>query len=122
MAADSDQSERTLLKSAYAAIQKLQGQLHAAERAHHEPIAIVGMACRFPGGDNPEAFWEFIARGGDAVREVPPERWDLEAWSDPDPEAPGKSYSRVGAFLDGMDRFDAPLFGIAPREAASLDP
>ena len=134
--AGSDPSDRARLKNAYVAIQKLQAQLQAAQlratrlqaaqHTPHEPIAIVGMGCRFPGGDGPEAFWDFLARGGDAVREVPPDRWDLDAWSDPDPNAPGKSYSRVGAFLDGVDRFDAAFFGICParggqpRSAAGL--
>jgi acyl transferase domain-containing protein/7-keto-8-aminopelargonate synthetase-like enzyme/acyl carrier protein len=87
-----------------------------------EPIAVVGMACRFPGGNNPDEFWEFLARGGDAVREIPPERWDVDAYYDPDPEAKGKMYTRWGAFLPDFDHFSAGFFGISPREAQFLDP
>ncbi|MCC7361295.1 MAG: type I polyketide synthase [Anaerolineales bacterium] len=89
----------------------------------HEPIAIIGLACRFPGGgDTPEAFWDFLRRGGDAVEEVPPDRWPLADYYNPDPGAPGKMTSRWGAFLPEVDRFDARFFGLAPREVANMDP
>ncbi len=95
----------------------------AAPAPGREPIAIVGMGCRFPGGaDDPEAFWQFVRGGGDAIREVPPERWDIDALYDPDPSAEGKVSSRWGGFLDDVDRFDAAFFGISPREAVRLDP
>ncbi len=88
-----------------------------------EPIAIVGIGCRFPGGaDSPEAFWRLLREGKDAVTEVPADRWDLQEWHDPDPNAAGKMYTRHGAFLDGVDQFDAAFFRIAPREAVSMDP
>ncbi|HET8640608.1 MAG TPA: beta-ketoacyl synthase N-terminal-like domain-containing protein, partial [Pseudonocardiaceae bacterium] len=88
-----------------------------------EPVAVVGLGCRFPGGaDGPGAFWGLLERGGDAVGEVPGERWDVDAFYDPDPDAPGKMYTRSGSFIDGIDRFDAAFFGISPREAVSLDP
>ncbi|WP_394834891.1 phosphopantetheine-binding protein [Pendulispora rubella] len=87
------------------------------------PIAIVGTGCRFPGGaDDEERFWELLRDGRDGIREVPRERWDVDAYYDPDPQAPGKSYTRYGGFLDGVDRFDAPFFEISPREARSMDP
>jgi acyl transferase domain-containing protein/acyl carrier protein len=102
---------------------ELQDKLAAMEQAQAEPVAIVGMACRFPGGgDTPDAFWRFLRAGGDGVIEVPRDRWDLDRYYDPDPEAPGKMYMRHGAFLRDIDRFDPHLFGIAPREAASMDP
>jgi len=86
-------------------------------------IAIVGMACRFPGGaDTPEAFWELLVGGVDAVGRVPADRWDADRWYDPEPKTPGKSYVREGAFVDGVDGFDPLFFGMSPREAASLDP
>jgi myxalamid-type polyketide synthase MxaE and MxaD len=88
-----------------------------------EPLAIIGIGCRFPGGTNsPEALWRLVAQGGDAITEVPPERWSLEELYDPDPVAAGKTSTRWGGFIDGVDAFDASLFGIAPREAAQMDP
>jgi acyl transferase domain-containing protein/acyl carrier protein len=114
---------RTLLKRAYDTIESLQSQLQSAERAHLEPIAIVGMGLRFPGGGSDAAsFWKLLAEGRDVVSEVPPDRWDLDAFYDPDPDVVGKTYSRWGAFLDGIDRFDPHFFGISPREAAGMDP
>lgn len=114
---------RALLKRSLLAIEQLEAKLAAVERARTEPIAIVGMACRFPGGvASPAAYWELLRNGIDAVTEVPPDRWDIDAIYDPDPDAVGKSYTRWGGFLDEVDRFDAPFFGISPREATSLDP
>ncbi|MCP3137629.1 type I polyketide synthase [Pyxidicoccus xibeiensis] len=87
------------------------------------PIAIVGIGCRFPGGaDDPERFWEFLRAGTDAVREVPRERWNVDDYYDPDPQAPGKMVTRYGTFLDEVDRFDAPFFEISGREAQLMDP
>jgi len=111
------------LKRAYLALEKLQAKLDAADRRPREPIAILGMGCRFPGGANdPEQYWDLLAAGRDAITEVPPERWDVDAFYDPDPDAPGKVASRFGGFLGEVDRFDAAFFGISPREAESLDP
>ncbi|MFQ6017597.1 MAG: type I polyketide synthase, partial [Kiloniellaceae bacterium] len=87
-----------------------------------EPIAIIGMGCRFPGADNPDRFWQLLAEAGDAIREVPAERWDLDRFFDPDPERPGRMNTRWGGFLDGVDRFDPEFFGISSREAAHMDP
>ena len=87
-----------------------------------EPMAIVGMACRLPGADTPEAFWQLISQGQDAIREVPPERWDASALYDPDPQAIGKATTRWGGFLHRVDAFDAPFFRIAPKEAMNMDP
>src|SRR6185369_10953967 len=83
----------------------------------------VGMGCRFPGGaDDPEAFWQLLSTGTDAIGEVPPDRWDIDACYDPDPNAAGKMYTRQGGFLRSVDRFDPKFFGISPREAARIDP
>ncbi|MCS7237271.1 MAG: SDR family NAD(P)-dependent oxidoreductase [Thermoguttaceae bacterium] len=87
-----------------------------------EPIAIVGMACRFPKAPTLDDYWRIIIDGVDATGEIPPERWDVEAFYDPDPEAPGKMYTRWGGFIDGVDQFDPLFFGIAPREASRMDP
>ncbi|MDC0746351.1 type I polyketide synthase [Polyangium mundeleinium] len=87
------------------------------ERGQHEPLAIVGMACRFPGGgDSPDAYWDLLVRGVDVVREIPADRWPAEALPGDNPAA------RSAALLDRVDGFDAAFFGISPREAESLDP
>ncbi|MDQ3802883.1 MAG: type I polyketide synthase, partial [Acidobacteriota bacterium] len=87
-----------------------------------EPVAIVGIGCRFPGANGPEAFWRLLADGADAVTEVPPSRFDIDAFYDPTPGTPGKIASRFGGFIDDIERFDGAFFGIAPREAEAMDP
>lgn len=88
-----------------------------------EPIAIVGMGCRFPGNvNNANDFWELLKSGQDAITEIPASRWDIDAFYDPDPDSPGKMYSRSGGFVENVDRFDASFFGITPREAIGMDP
>ncbi len=87
-----------------------------------EPIAVVAVSCRFPGAPNPEAFWELLYGGVDAIREVPDDRFDIDEFYDPDPEVAGKTYTRFGGFLDGIDGFDPEFFGISPREAVWIEP
>ncbi|WP_394834888.1 polyketide synthase dehydratase domain-containing protein [Pendulispora rubella] len=119
-------NRQEVLARALAEIKQLRARTEAAERDkrdRREPIAIVGMACRFPGGaDSPEAFWRLLRDGVDATGPVPSDRWDADALYDADPEAPGKLYVRRGAFLGEVDRFDAGLFHITAREAAAIDP
>src|ERR1700676_1532679 len=86
-----------------------------------EPIAVIGMGCRFPGAENPERFWQMLLTGRDPITEVPPDRWDVDAYFDANPQTPGKSYSRWGGFLNRVDEFDAAFFGISPREAQQMD-
>ncbi|WP_419145180.1 amino acid adenylation domain-containing protein [Myxococcus stipitatus] len=87
-----------------------------------EPIAIIGLGCRFPQADGVEAFWRLLSEGVDAIREVPADRWDIDAYFDAEPTAPGKMTTRWGGFLDSVDGFDREFFGISPREAARMDP
>ena len=87
-----------------------------------EPIAIVGIGCRFPGAHDPEAFWQLLRNGVDAISEVPRDRWDIDRFYDPDPTQPNKTNQRWGGFLDQVDQFDPQFFGIAPREAQTIDP
>ncbi|THA60914.1 beta-ketoacyl synthase, partial [Streptomyces sp. A0642] len=89
------------------ALQKRAADLEASQAQQHEPIAVVSMACRLPGGiDTPEAFWELLSTGGDAVGGLP-SRWDGLGVYDSDPEAVGKSYAREGGFIEGVEGFDA---------------
>lgn len=111
------------VKRALRAIDDLQAKLAAMEKAKTEPIAVIGMGCRFPGGaDNPALFWKLLKNGEDATADLPGDRWNIDEYYDADPDVPGKMYIRRGGFLDRIDRFDAPFFGISPREAVCMDP
>ncbi|MEE3221157.1 MAG: type I polyketide synthase, partial [Planctomycetota bacterium] len=87
-----------------------------------EPIAVVGMGCRFPRASGPDEFWRLLRDGVDAVADIPAARWDVDAFYDENPESPGKMYTRRAALLDDVDQFDPSFFGIAPREAEAMDP
>ncbi len=114
--------ELSPLKRALLALEQMQARLDAAERAKRAPIAIIGMGCRFPGADSIAEFWQLLHDGIEAVGEIPADRWDIDAYYDPNPNAPGKMSSRRGGFLRSVDQFDPQFFGIAPREALSMDP
>jgi amino acid adenylation domain-containing protein/thioester reductase-like protein len=88
----------------------------------HEPIAIVGIGCRFPGAPGPAEYWALLRDGIDAIIEVPASRWDARAVYHADPSIPGKTHSKWGGFLDRIDEFDPLFFGMSPREAAHVDP
>jgi len=87
-----------------------------------QPIAIVGIACRFPKAPDLAAFWELLREGRDGIGPIPPDRWDAEAVYAEDPKIPGKTNLRTGAFIEDIDRFDAAFFGVSPREAVQMDP
>ena len=90
--------------------------------SHTEPIAIVGIGCRFPGAKGPQAFWRLLVDGIDAITEVPANRFDINAFYDPAPGVAGKISSRFGGFIADVENFDAGFFGISPREAEAMDP
>ena len=83
---------------------ELHKQVEAAKRRDHEPIAVIGMGCRFPGGaSDPDSFWDLLVQGRDAINKVPSDRWDIDALFDPDPDAPGRISVRHGGFLEKVD-------------------
>src|SRR5580658_4520818 len=111
------------IKKALYEIRTLKGKLHDLSRAQNEPVAIVGVGLRFPGGASDAAsYWKILADRVNTVTEIPASRWNIEDYYDPDPEARGKMYTRHGSFLEDAAGFDAHMFGVSPREAVELDP
>ena len=121
-ASDSSKKELSPLKRAFIALEEMQKKLKALERKQTEPIAVIGLGCRFPGANDPDAFWNMLRNGVDAIREVPKDRWDIDEYYDATPGTPGKMYTRDGGFIDNVDKFDPNFFGISPREAMRMDP
>ena len=115
--------ELSPVKRALVEIRQLRAELEECRRGPIEPVAILGLAVRLPGGvASPERFWEALAAGEDLIATVPPERWDALSYASVDSDEPGTMYDIHGGFLSDVDAFDAPFFGIHPREAASMDP
>ncbi|WP_025122631.1 MULTISPECIES: type I polyketide synthase [unclassified Serratia (in: enterobacteria)] len=110
-------------RDALTTIKNMKQKIESLENEKNEPIAIVGIGCRYPGDiDDPDSFWNVVENATDAVTDVPKSRWDADALYDPDPAVLGKVVSRSGGFVPDIDQFDADFFGISPREAVSLDP
>src|SRR5687768_10102431 len=108
------------LEEALRSVRHLEARVQGLERG---PIAIVGAGLRLPGGVRDlRGYWDLLESGRDAVREVPADRWDADAWYDANEDAPGRMNVRQGGFLDDVGTFDAAFFGISPREAVELDP
>ncbi len=115
--------QQALMRRALDELRELRTKLAKYQQAEHEPIAVIGLGCRFPGGcDSPEALWQFLAEGKNARSEVPAERWSLAEYYDATAQTPGKISSRYGAFLSDIATFDADFFAIAAREAEQMDP
>src|ERR1700730_1045997 len=117
------QEQLSPLKRAILELREMRAKLDEADRRKREPIAIVGIGLHLPGGARDESsLWRLLADGVDAISEIPRDRWDVDAYYDPDPDKPGKMNTRHGAFISGVDQFDAEFFGVSPREAVSMDP
>ena len=118
---ESNQGEA--LRNAVFLLKRAQAQVKELEAARTEPLAVIGIGCRFPGGgDTPEAFWRSLCQEADGICEVPSDRWDIEAYYDERPGTAGKMNTRWGGFLEQVDGFDADFFGISQREAMRTDP
>jgi acyl transferase domain-containing protein len=123
MTSDNPNPELSLVKRALQEVREMRAKMESMEMAGREPIAIIGMACRFPGNvSNGDDYWRLLSNGTDAITEIPKDRWNIDSFYDPNPDAAGKILTRWGGFLDQVDQFDPQFFGISPREAEGMDP
>lgn len=123
LTAEQQQQLLKQMEMAYKALEKMEARLEQSEASRHEPLAVIGTGCRFPGGaEDPTRFWKMLLEGVDVIDEVPKERWDADRFYDPDPDTAGKIITRRGGFLDKVYDFDPRYFNITPKEAESLDP
>jgi len=118
-----DMTDQYSAKRALSAITQLQGKLKRLKEKYKEPVAIIGMGCRFPAKVNDiEQYWGLMHNGVNGISEIPASRWNIDEVYDSNPDAPGKMYTRWGGFVDGVDKFDRRFFDIPPREADLMDP
>jgi acyl transferase domain-containing protein/acyl carrier protein len=119
-----EENESSSVKKALVALKATKDKLNSIEQQLHEPIAVVGIGCRFPGGvHTPEDYWKLILNKENAIVEIPSDRWKIDAFYDQaKPSGSGKMYTRYGGFINNPDLFDSPFFSISPREANALDP
>jgi thioester reductase-like protein len=123
MTTNPETNELSQSKRALLALKRLKKRILELESQHNEPIAVIGMGCRYPNGANsPDAFWRLLHEGRSGIREVPLDRWDVEKFYDPSRSRPGTMYTKHGGFLDRVDLFEPEFFGISPLEAKSMDP
>lgn len=123
MSKDDSKKTHEVMTKALLEIKKLRARVAELESEKHQPVAIIGMGCRYPGSvDGVRAYWELLRNGVDGITQLQNERWSMDEFYDPDPEKPGKMYARGLGIVDDSDRFDAELFGISPVEAVHLDP
>ncbi|NEQ16788.1 MAG: polyketide synthase, partial [Moorea sp. SIO3E2] len=124
MISNQEQEYAQLMQMALDKISNLEAEVDRLKnQKQSEAIAIIGMGCRVPGGASiPEAFWDILQNGVDAITEVPPDRWPINKYYDSDPTTPGKISTRYGGFVEQLQEFDANFFGISPKETIHLDP
>ena len=116
-------TNETIAQRTLAALKEARSRIESLEKNQHESIAVIGMACRFPGrATSLDQYWDLLDKGQHAISDFPDGRWDVDAFYDADPDAVGKIYTRKGGFLNQVDSFDSQFFGIPPREAVCIDP
>jgi len=113
----SDKNYQELMKRTLVELRDMKAKLARAEEEKREPIAVVGMGCRFPSANDPSSFWRVLSEGVDAIRETPWSRWGAGRLYDEEIDTPGRIYVKQGAFLDDVEHFDAGFFGVTPRDS-----